>query len=258
MSFRPSVRTLQLVCLCSTLLFIALDDWTWRNLAGGLIVYAVFLIFGVAIGLHRGLSHRILEPDSKLGWFSLAVGTLTTLGKPVEWALIHRMHHQHSDTDADPHSPLRQGFWAVFSNTWRLSEAAGRPRVSLVRDLVSSKSVQFYQQHYYMAIGLYISILFFSFGITGVVFGYCLPVSLCVLATSLVNSVCHLGGEGKDSFWISFLTFGEGIHGRHHREPKTVNLSHGVYFDLAGWLLAKWISVHEEEVVWALRQRKQK
>lgn len=253
-----SIRTLQLGCVLVSVAYLAAGSWSWKNLVAALFVYAAFLVFGVAIGLHRGLSHRLLTPDSKLSWISLAFGTLSTLGRPVEWALIHRMHHLYSDSEADPHSPVQQGFWAVFSNTWRISETSGKPRVSLVRDLIASKAVQFFQRYYYFVIASYVAGLSALFGLSGVVFGYCVPAVLCVLATSLVNSVCHLGGKSRDSVWVNLLTFGEGIHGRHHSEPKTVNLSHGVYFDLAGWLLDKWTVSREEGVAWAFRQRKQK
>ncbi|MDZ4083119.1 MAG: fatty acid desaturase [Bdellovibrionales bacterium] len=252
-----SVRTLQAICLLAAIGFLILRPSEIYLLSYGFLVYAVFLIFGVAIGYHRGLSHRLLDLDSPLAWFSLAVGTLTSLGKPVEWALIHRLHHQHSDETADPHSPAQQGFWTVFLNRWRLSPETAKPRLSLVRDLVSSKNVQFFQKRYYLVIALYVLVLALAAGLPGVIFGYCWPVVLSVLATSLVNSVCHTGGVPRDSFWITLFTFGEGIHGRHHLEPKTINLSYAQYFDLSGWLLAK-LSVRHEGVAWATRRKNPK
>lgn len=252
-----SVRTLQGTCLFFAVGFLVLKPASLSLLFFGFLVYAVFLIFGVAIGYHRGLSHRLLDLESPLGWFSLCVGTLSSLGKPFEWALIHRLHHQHSDELADPHSPAQQGFWTVFLNRWRLSTETAKPRLSLVRDLVGSRNVQFFQKNYYAVIGVYVLLLYLGAGVPGVVFGYCWPIVLCVLATSLVNSVCHIGGAPRDSFWIAIFTFGEGIHGRHHREPKTIDLSYAQYFDLSGWLLAK-LSIRHEGVAWATRRRNPK
>lgn len=252
-----NVRTLQALCLFAVAGFVILLPIDFRLVGFGFLFYAIFLIFGVAIGYHRGLSHRLIDLESPLAWFSIGVGTLSSLGKPVEWALIHRLHHQHSDETADPHSPVQQGFWTVFLNRWRLSAETAKPRISLVRDLVSSKTVQFYQRRYYAVITTYIFILALVAGLPGVVFGYCWPVVMSVLATSLVNSVCHVGGVPRDSFWVTLFTFGEGIHGRHHKEPKTINLSYAQYFDLSGWLLAK-LSLGHEGVAWAARRKNPK
>jgi fatty-acid desaturase len=30
---------------------------------------------------------------------------------PARWVMVHRMHHQHSDKQPDPHSPLVNWFW---------------------------------------------------------------------------------------------------------------------------------------------------
>ena len=234
-----SVRTLQLACVLLVLGFLVLFPTSIWQIGGGFAAYSVFLIFGVAIGFHRGLSHRLFDLNSPLAWIALGVGTLSTLGKPVEWALIHRLHHQHSDEKSDPHSPVQQGFWTVFLNRWRLPAESGRPKLSLIRDLVGSRAVQFYQKRYYMVIATYVGLLAVAGGLPGVIFGYCWPVVMSVLATSLVNSVCHLGGKPRDSFWVTLFTFGEGIHGRHHEEPKTMNLSYAQFFDLSGWLLSK-------------------
>lgn len=249
-----SVRTLQLACVIFALGFSISVQNEIQFYVGGLFAYAVFLVFGVAIGYHRGLSHRLIDLNSPLAWLSLGIGTLSTLGKPVEWALIHRLHHQGSDEVADPHSPKQQGFWIVFLNLWRLSPESAKPKLSLIRDLVGAKSVQFYQKRYYVVIATYVALLAAFGGLTGVVFGYCWPVVLSVLATSMVNSICHLGGVPRDSFWIALFTFGEGIHGRHHREPKTMNLSYAQYFDLSGWLLVK-LSSGDEGVEWAIRRK---
>src|SRR5438309_8688575 len=31
---------------------------------------------------------------------------------PARWVAVHRLHHQHSDREPDPHSPLVNFFWA--------------------------------------------------------------------------------------------------------------------------------------------------
>ncbi len=203
--------------------------------------YFFFLAFGIAIGFHRGLSHRTLKGEHPFTWFCLYFGTLASLGKPVEWALIHRLHHQYSDQPQDPHSPKHQGFWRILTNTWNLSHLDARAAVKpqLVRDLFRVKSVMFFQRHYFSVIGGSILFLALIGGWQAVLFGYFWPVALTVFATSLVNSVCHLGGTARDNTLVTWLTFGEGMHGLHHELPRKINLSRGLSFDLAGFLMAR-------------------
>ena len=45
-------------------------------------------------------------------YFLAVCGTLTLEGGPIFWVATHRIHHQHSDQDGDPHTPRDGGFWA--------------------------------------------------------------------------------------------------------------------------------------------------
>ena len=47
-----------------------------------------------------------------LEYFFAVCGALTLEGGPIFWVATHRLHHQHSDTDDDPHTPHHGGFWA--------------------------------------------------------------------------------------------------------------------------------------------------
>ncbi len=244
-----SVRTLQMLCVGAACATLVAQPSSAIFLGVSLIVYAIFLIFGVAIGFHRGLSHRSMPENSVWTWICLGIGVLTSLGKPLEWVLIHRMHHKYSDLPSDPHAPGQQGFWTVFLNRWHLpsaEEGGVPPQLSLVRDIVRSPVVKFYQQNYYYVLLAYVGTLTMSGGWLAVIYGYCWPVMFCVGATSLVNSVCHNGDVPKDCWWVAALTFGEGIHERHHLQPKQTNLSHAYYFDVSGWIMDKLWVVNRE------------
>ena len=68
-------------------------------------------MFGVTIGFHRLLTHRGFSCPK---WFehSLAIlGMCNLQDSPARWVAIHRLHHRHSDQQADPHSPLVNFFW---------------------------------------------------------------------------------------------------------------------------------------------------
>lgn len=245
MGGRFSVRTLQFVCLLGSVVVggpIAIREPQWLLLT--FLVYVLFMIFGMAIGYHRGLAHGLLPENSKWEWICLFFGTLSTHGRPFGWVLFHRLHHAHSDQYGDPHAPTRQGFWAVALNYWSLPFADEGLRVfrrQIVRSLLRRKSVSFFQRYYYRTIFVFVITLFIAMGPLGVIFCYCMPVTLSVLANSLVNAICHREGMPLDNWWANFFAMGEGIHGTHHEQPDRVNLSHGLYFDVSGFLMEQII-----------------
>ena len=49
-------------------------------------------------------------------------------GHPIDWVSTHRFHHQFTDSDRDPHSPI-EGFW--FSHVlWIFDTAYIREKVT--------------------------------------------------------------------------------------------------------------------------------
>ncbi len=50
-----------------------------------------------------------------VGWveyFLTICGTLALEGGPIFWVATHRIHHQFSDHEGDPHSPIDGKWWA--------------------------------------------------------------------------------------------------------------------------------------------------
>lgn len=202
----------------------------------GIFFYFLFLGLGVNIGLHRGFSHSTLEPESILGRICLFFSVLCCMGKPTDWILVHRFHHQYADTDLDPHSPLIQGTWSVFSNQWSLPKSLPlRQLVNLRKKLKENSTFNLYDKYYWFILFSYCSILFLVGGFTFVVYFWSFPSILALLATSLVNSFCHNSrGETVNNSIVSFLTLGEGFHQTHHLNPKKIYFSNWKAFDLSG------------------------
>jgi stearoyl-CoA desaturase (delta-9 desaturase) len=60
------------------------------------------------------LTHRSLTLPN---WLEYTVATLAVCcleDSPARWVAIHRLHHQHSDHQDDPHSPLVSLLWGHF------------------------------------------------------------------------------------------------------------------------------------------------
>ena len=60
---------------------------------------------GIEIGFHRYFAHKAFRAVSPLSITLVILGSMAVMGPVFYWAYFHRKHHQHSDTEKDPHSP---------------------------------------------------------------------------------------------------------------------------------------------------------
>jgi len=86
--------------------------FSWTNLIVALALHWLAVGFGISLGYHRLHTHRGFKTSKAFEYFLAVCGTLTLEGGPLFWVATHRLHHQHSDTDNDPHTPHHGGFWA--------------------------------------------------------------------------------------------------------------------------------------------------
>ena len=83
------------------------------------ILYCVAGMLGIGMGYHRLLTHRGYKTYKPVEYFLTWCGTLALEGGPIFWVATHRIHHQHSDHDGDPHTPREGTWWAHVG--WILS-----------------------------------------------------------------------------------------------------------------------------------------
>lgn len=231
-----SVRWFQLIHFLVALVAIA-TTWNLKLLVfASLPIYAFMIIFGLNIGLHRGLAHGLLTSSRTINNFLLYLGTMTCLGKPSHWLTVHLVHHQFSDTAKDPHSPKYKGFWSVFLNLWTVKGSFPiREVLPQIREQRNA-NILFFDKYYFQIILITYSAFLLATNFSFVVFAYfiSMPSLFCLLATSLVNGVCHRRGIVKDNFIVSVFTFGEGLHLQHHLTPKRIDYSKGLNLDMTG------------------------
>ena len=101
----------------------------------------IFTSMGIGAGYHRLLTHRGFDCPK---WFEYTLATLGVCSfqdSPGRWVLVHRVHHQHSDHQPDPHTPHVSGYWShmgwLFIDNTELSKASAFDRY--VRDLMRDK-----------------------------------------------------------------------------------------------------------------------
>ena len=56
--------------------------------------------------------HRGFKTSKAMEYFLTICATLAMEGGPIFWVATHRIHHQYSDQEGDPHSPIDGKWWA--------------------------------------------------------------------------------------------------------------------------------------------------
>jgi fatty-acid desaturase len=214
----------------------ALFLFSWKALFITAALYWMAIGFGIGMGYHRLHTHRSYKVPKFIEYFFAVCGTLTLEGGPIFWVATHRVHHQNSDQEGDPHSPNDGGFWAHMG--WIIfGDAKHSDTKTMSRyapDLARDPFYRWLNTYHYVpliALGL---ILLAAGGIQMVLWGVCLRVVVGLHATWLVNSATHMWGSrrfatrdrSRNSWWVALLTFGEGWHNNHHAHPTSAR--HGL------------------------------
>jgi stearoyl-CoA desaturase (delta-9 desaturase) len=239
----------------------ALFFFSWTNLIVAAVVYLFAINAGIGMGYHRLLVHRGYQTPKIIEYFLAVCGTLSLEGGPIVWVATHRIHHQHSDREGDPHTPQEGTWWAHMG--WILTgRAIDREAAVLAHyapDLTRDRFHVWLNRFHWVpltALGMTLLLIgtFFGGWKSGVgllLWGIFFRVTLGLHATWLVNSATHIHGrrrfatrdDSRNSWWVALLTGGEGWHNNHHAFP--VSARHGIrwyefdpnYYGI--WLLNK-------------------
>jgi stearoyl-CoA desaturase (delta-9 desaturase) len=209
----------------------------------------VFCSLGIGAGYHRLLTHRSFRCPRWLEHTFALLGVCSLQDSPARWVMIHRMHHQNSDRQPDPHSPLVNFFWGhmgwLFVENKQLSLLSTYERYA--RDILRDR---FYMrlERGRLWVWVYVvhAVLFYLVGLAvgwlttgewqgGVQFGLSLLLWGVIFRTIYswhvtwgVNSAAHYWGyrnyetdENSRNNWLFALaTNGDGWHNNHHADPR--------------------------------------
>ncbi|KAJ8718941.1 hypothetical protein PYW07_016497 [Mythimna separata] len=192
---------------------------------------------GVTIGAHRYYTHRSFKATPLLRAILVTTQTLAGQNSMFIWCRDHRLHHRYSDTDGDPHNSKRGFFFCHMG--WLMCKKhpyviqLGR-RIDL-SDLQADWMVMFQKKYYYvlyllLAIYLPVCVPVLYFGETwwnSLLVSYFARYVCELHGTWFVNSIAHLYGtrpydqnlQPVESWFVSFLSLGEGWHNYHHAFP---------------------------------------
>ena len=216
------IRNVPFVALhlgCVALFFVGP---TWLSLVLCAVLYFVRM-FGITAGYHRYFSHRSYK-TSRLFQFVLAcIGCSSMQKGPLWWAGHHREHHRHTDTLADPHSPVVRSFWWSHVG-WILDGGYDETDWQAVHDWSGYPELRWLNHLQWFPGVLLAGLCWLIDGWSGLVWGFLLSTILLFHATFAVNSICHLWGgrryatadASRNNWWVALLTLGEGWHNNHH------------------------------------------
>jgi fatty-acid desaturase len=214
----------------------ALFVFSWKVLAISIFLYWMTTGLGISMGYHRLHTHRSYKVPRALEYFFAVCGALTLEGGPIFWVATHRIHHQKSDQEGDPHSPRDGAWWAHVG--WLLFGEAKHNNTALMAkyapDLAKDRFYVWLNNYHWVPMIALAAILFAVGGWQLVLWGICLRVVVGLHATWLVNSATHMWGsrrfatrdDSKNNWWVALMTFGEGWHNNHHAHPTSAR--HGL------------------------------
>jgi fatty-acid desaturase len=200
------------------------------------VLYAVAGMLGIGMCYHRLLTHRAYKTFKPVEYFLTWCATLALEGGPIFWVATHRIHHQHSDRDGDPHTPREGTWWAHMG--WIVTGAGVHQDATVlarfVPDLARDRvHVALSTWHWTSNVVVGLALLAYG-GVPYVLWGIFFRTTLGLHCTWLVNSATHKWGsrrfdtrdDSTNSWWVALLTFGEGWHNNHHAHPTSAR--HGL------------------------------
>jgi fatty-acid desaturase len=214
----------------------ALFMFSWKGLAVALFMWWLTGSLGIGMCYHRLLTHRGYKTPRWMEYFMAVCGTMALEGGPIAWVATHRIHHQNTDKEGDPHSPNDGGLWAHIG--WIITGKAMHQNTAellpYVPDLRKQKFYMWISKYHWVPLAVSGAILYAIGGWSCVMWGVFLRTVVGLHATWLVNSATHMWGSQRfitgdlstNSFWVAVLTFGEGWHNNHHASPQSAR--HGL------------------------------
>ena len=200
--------------------------------------YLISMIY-TSIFYHRALCHGSISLTPRMAQFIDKTGMLITGIDPKGWVCMHRLHHLHSDTPLDPHSPKHTGFLFTFIKQHKSYEkilsrlVMRQPKVdAVVSDIpfdvhyLNRKQLWWVPFAYQAIIGVILSLATHN-AFAGI--GYFIGICGHPLQGFMVNAFGHAVGyrnfncpdQSTNNTFVALTCFGEGYQNNHHQYPSS-------------------------------------
>lgn len=201
----------------------------------------------VTMYLHRSQAHRAVSFHTAVAHFMRLWLWLTTGMVTKQWVAIHRKHHQHSDEEGDPHSPVIYGVWQVLFKGALLYNRAAQNK-SMVENYGVGTPDDWIERNIYSAypwagVVILAMINLIVFGPVGLLIWLVQMLWIPFWAAGVINGVAHAWGyrngqtrdQSRNIVPWGIVIGGEELHNNHHLNPASAKLSLRSWeFDI-GW-----------------------
>jgi stearoyl-CoA desaturase (delta-9 desaturase) len=238
-------------------------------------LFAVFFLavgLGLTVGFHRLFTHRSFRTGPTIRATLAILGSMAAQGPVVFWVSLHRLHHEFSDREGDPHSPNLAG-----ASAWQRLRGLAHAYIGwtfehevpnsnfYARDLLADPVVSRINRMYYAWVALGLALPAAAGGLIaaswmGALEGFLWGglVRMWALHNIIwwITSFAHAMGTrdfesadlSRNNFWIALPTLGEGWHNNHHSFPSAAILSFAWWqIDISGMVIALLERMH---LVW--------
>jgi len=244
------IAVMHLGCLFAPFYF------SWSGFVAAAILYWLTGAIGITLCYHRLLTHRSFKTPKWFEYLLTGIACLAWQGGPVQWVGIHRLHHQHSDEELDPHSPKHGFVWSHMF--WCMhKQPEGRDPKAAAKDLGRDPGMRLINKFFWVPQVLLVGVIYAAgnwaaqlgyqtSGLSWLLWCVCVRTVVVYHATWFVNSASHTWGYrnydtndiSTNLWWVALLSFGEGWHNNHHAYQRSA--AHGLRwfeFDLTYWTI---------------------
>lgn len=200
--------------------------FNWNAFFVCLFLYWFTGSIGVCLGYHRYLTHRSFKTPKAMEYVLAIIGCLAGEAGPISWVASHRYHHIYSDTEKDPHSPIKGFIWAhmawLFGREKNLADFDQYKKYT--PDMANDRFLVFLDRFHMAPAVILTGVLYLMGGWSYVVWGIFVRSVIVYHSTWFVNSASHIWGYrsfktadvSRNNWWVAILSFGEGWHNNHH------------------------------------------
>lgn len=231
----------------------ALFFFSWPAFFTAVGLYWISLSLGIGMGYHRLLTHRSYKTPKAIEYLLAICGTLAMEGGPISWVTTHRIHHQFSDKEGDPHTP-RDGKWWSHIIWMMVGDATNCTPEQCARyspDLSKDRFLVWLSKYFYVPLVIVSIVLLAWGGLRFFLWGTFFRVTIGLHATWMVNSLTHFCGsrrfatrdDSRNNWFVALLSFGEGWHNNHHAHPSSARHGLAWYEIDMSWLAIRFLQI---------------
>lgn len=246
--FQSTEKSFKFLTVASFFIFVwtLAQSYSYEWWLLSIFVYFLTGCLGITVMYHRYLTHRSYRTYKIFEYLFSFFGAVGGTGSTIGWVAVHREHHKHADKQNDPHSPVTNSVWGIFTNNYNFEFNKW-----MVRDLLTSKFHLLLHGYYNLILFIW-SVFWLLFGIEFFVFVVVIPMFYQLFFSAASVYLAHTYGyrtydtdDNSRNNWLnSIIAWGEGWHNNHHAKPGRWNFQHKWWEIDVGGLVVRLIKTN--------------